>query len=361
MVAMRNYLFSASVIVILGFFTFNPLQIVHAEQEANESQQVQKKPSDESTVSQRDTPSNTNDANSTSIEETSPATREENNNGVLIAVVVMSLSLFLLAMFAVYRMNKMSNVRRLLQRQFGNFSVENDTVHIYKRHCELASHSVKLSDIVSSEIFLNEVSVNNISEEASNYFSSSVEIDLIGHFNKEKRLKMVDDKVRTIELLLTDREGSVYPIRVYLRKGNQRLTRASFDNVISQVIDWCWCYSAVVHPHDTEIRVLKADVEMKPHDKPLSTPVKATPKVLGPNSHSKKVPTPETTDVIEQEPSERKEQNLPQRKSVNENSTSADIELIGALDKLANLKQQGLLSEQEFNEAKTKILEDLTS
>jgi hypothetical protein len=36
------------------------------------------------------------------------------------------------------------------------------------------------------------------------------------------------------------------------------------------------------------------------------------------------------------------------------------MELINALDKLGKLKLQGILTELEFNEAKTKILNDLT-
>jgi len=37
-----------------------------------------------------------------------------------------------------------------------------------------------------------------------------------------------------------------------------------------------------------------------------------------------------------------------------------DTELINSLDKLANLKQQGFLTEEEFSLAKAKILVDIT-
>lgn len=43
-------------------------------------------------------------------------------------------------------------------------------------------------------------------------------------------------------------------ISLYMREGNNRLTKTSYKDIIEQLINWCWLINAVLNPQNAEKR-----------------------------------------------------------------------------------------------------------
>ena len=43
-----------------------------------------------------------------------------------------------------------------------------------------------------------------------------------------------------------------YAICLYLRQGNQRATKCNYDQVIEDLVDWCWLLSKCINPQNDE-------------------------------------------------------------------------------------------------------------
>jgi hypothetical protein len=259
------------------------------------------------------------------------------------------------------RKKKLSLPKALLRKHFAKFSIHsnNKSLSIYKRHEDIANIELNVSDITRSEIFLNNALIYSFnSENLQDCFSDKKEQMISLSFSNEKRGKMVDEKIRKIELLLTDKTLNTYPICVYLRKGNQRLTKGKYEEICQQLIDWCWLLSQVIFPDITENRIIiKPIIPTTPKSKKadesnineFQTSKINTSKV----SAEKETPTkPKTATILATEK---------QKNETVDTQQLREISLINALDKLGKLKQKGLLTEVEFSEAKAKVLQNLAN
>ena len=266
------------------------------------------------------------------------------------------------ACFIMFRRNKkLSLPKALLRKQFAKFSIEStkNQISIYKRHEDIASVALNISDVIHSDILLNNELIYSFnSENIQDCFSAQKEQAINLSFSNEKRDKMVDEKVRKIELLLTDKTLKNYPICVYLRKGNQRLTKCNYDEICQQLIDWCWVLSQAIFPDKTENRTI-----IQPITSTTSKRKKIEKNNTGENHTSNitvnKESTVKETNNIQNEPSETIDQR--QKDETEGDKQQREISLINALDKLGQLKQQGLLSEEEFNDAKARVLKNLNN
>ena len=289
---------------------------------------------------------------------------------VLISLAL--LCVFLIIAYVAWKKIKQKIPRKLLHQRFARFDINVDekSISLFRRHETDISKTITLSDITKSEILLNDKTINSISLAADHGFNSDIESNLRGIFAKEKRDKMVDDKVRQIDLLLTSNKDNATYICLYLRKGNQRLTKACYSETIEQLIHWNWIISKVINPLNTSLPVPKKIVDDntssstdKAQDIKQPQAIESTPNItehLDSNNYSDNISnncdkTPITAESFEK--TEFSEQ-LPD-KTTEKNDSNEDIALIASLDKLAKLKQSGFLSEQEFDAAKAKLLKDL--
>ncbi|MDO6444951.1 SHOCT domain-containing protein [Colwellia sp. 1_MG-2023] len=273
---------------------------------------------------------------------------------------IILIPLFIASIVILRRMKKSNLPKALLRKQFAKYEVHENKKHltIYKRHEEIASTEVNISEIKRCEIFLNNNLIYSFnSSEAQSCFSNEKEQMLNLSFSTEKRGKMIDDKVRKIEMVLTDQTSHTYPICVYLRKGNQRLTSGKYEEICKQLIDWCWLLSQTIFPALTEERIILKPVvpntpNMNKTNKSETTDAQSLNKnhnVTGANNAKPQEPKSLSTTPTDHNTAE-----------VDESVELKDISLINALDKLGKLKQQGLLTEEEFNQAKAKVLNNLT-
>jgi len=306
-------------------------------------------------------------------ESTTVIENHQSQNWTSTALISLALlCVFLIIAYVAWKKIKQKIPRKILHQRFARFDINDDekSISLFRRHETDISKTITLSDISKSEILLNDKTINSISLAADHGFNSDIESNLRGIFAKEKRDKMVDDKVRQIDLLLTSNKDNATYICLYLRKGNQRLTKACYSETIEQLIHWNWIISKVINPLNTSLPVPKKIVDDntssctdKAQDIKQPQAIESTPNItehLDSNNYSDNISnncdkTPITAESFEK--TEFSEQ-LPD-KTTEKNDSNEDIALIASLDKLARLKQSGFLSEQEFDAAKAKLLKDL--
>ena len=194
-------------------------------------------------------------------------------------------------------------------------------------------------------------------------------------FIDEKRIKMVDERTRRMALNITDNKGVVYSIFLYFREGNQRLTKAKFGQITDEIKDWCWFIAKNISPDKTGKRTVtivqpqasavspsvhkrgdNQSRETLPKTKSSQINVKANHKAIVQESNHKNTAIESNNKHINTGESAVSSPNI-----IKQNSThgNVDTQLIEALNKLANLKTEGFLTEDEFISAKAKILASL--
>ena len=245
--------------------------------------------------------------------------------------------------FFVYRIKSgRQSSHNLIDNEFVRFKFDPimQCVLLFRPHQKNRHTSIGLDDIVCCEILLNSHSINTVNDQLENAFSNKVEADLRLLFKTELSNKMSDDDSRHVELLLSDKNGT-YPVSLYLRKGNSRVTSSKYNEVIGVLIDLCWIISKHINPTGTEARLVTKRPAITPS---FATIPKQSTKAKAGKSEHQTSPEPALPELAKSNPPEQGE---PQS------------EVIDALDKLVNLHQKGYLSDQEFNAAKSKVLQNL--
>ncbi|MEW6983708.1 hypothetical protein AAD001_13735 [Colwelliaceae bacterium 6471] len=155
--------------------------------------------------------------------------------------------------------SSMRRSRTFLHKNYVRFAVDHkqQTISLFRRHQNVKDKVIALSDIISSEIYLNDKVINVINETPGHGFSAELEEQVRAIFKQEHVNKMVDNKIRQIDIVLTDKKQRPNRICMYLRKGNNRLTRQGYQESIEGVIDWCWHIAKLVNPNETPKRVIR--------------------------------------------------------------------------------------------------------
>jgi len=307
----------------------------------------------------------------------SKAEKPSSNTSLFLFIIILFTSI---ASYLFYQ-TKVNNksAKATVRRQFAHISLdeEKQAVDLFKRHQKTAEKSIELEDIKQCQILLSDNIIGTIDDDAGKGFSDQHEQTLRDIFNKEHTEKMIDGKIRRINMVITDKKHS-YITCLYLRKGSDRITKRGYYQVIDDLIDWCWLFANKINPDNTGNRKAKpkisiakqAQSEHKLHDE---TPLHKQAAIIRPATHketsqsnetilSKAIEKPmvaSTTDLPNGETNNEKDNDNGTEKNIN--TGLIDAELVNALEKLVKLKQQGFLTPEEFSQAKAKLLKNLIS
>jgi hypothetical protein len=277
------------------------------------------------------------------VKDQPPNTLNNDNYGkLLLAIFILVLSIVF------YRLRpKNKNVKSKLRSQYARFELDDTetTLSFYNRHQSEIDSTLAVTEIVKSEVFLNNKNINIINKNNDHGFNKQRENQIRLDFTQAHRHKLIDEEIRQVNLHLTDKSTKTHVICLYLRKGNQRLTKEKYLDALENIIDWNWFIANKLNPEATENREIKVPVVHAPIKKSRSK----VPKKAKKNEDADQNPEIVATNTIEQTKEEL------------HNIAMNDSELINALDKLVNLKQQGFLTDEEFSLAKAKILSDMTT
>lgn len=239
---------------------------------------------------------------------------------------------------AIYRIKYSQRYKNaVIKRQFARFELRNNNqqIALFNRHIKEATLELTLADISQCQLILNDNLLYTLSSQEKLGFNEGTELNIRKSFAVADREKMVDNHTRQFTLTIVA-NGHQYPICLYYRRGNQRLTKTKFTLVLEQVINFCWQLSATITPEHTGERELAQQAQMITSHDHVIAPSQVT------------IQTKETATNSAQESI-----------AIAEVVAEADGQIVDALEKLATLKQEGLLTASEFEQAKSKLLHDL--
>ncbi|WP_448547421.1 SHOCT domain-containing protein [Thalassotalea fusca] len=320
--------------------------------------------------------SSTNNGNPQVAQTAAEKSSEEESNGLIWLVLLVPVLISILLYWQ--HKNKME-ARKLLRRKYARFtfSEQDKFVHLYKRHAVDIDTTIAINAIAECLVILNDKEILTISSKDDCGFDAKKETNLDKLFIEEKRRKMVGDEVRKVEVIFIDNDTR-YECCIYLREGNQRYTKAKFAEVCGYLIDWCWFYSEQINPTATGKRIVKSKPEAKTKLVKTTTPPAQANANSNPSSTTQAQPTslqqpkPVGIEAMRGEKITKVASSSPHVETTLAHETSPvqsndrrtdpmlDSQIIESLDKLSKLKQQGHLTEEEFNQAKAKLLRDLT-
>ena len=284
------------------------------------------------------------------------ATSEQTSSDNSFSYIVLLLFVIAIFLFIKIKYNQtFLKTKSLLRANLARFTFDPTTneISLYRRHETEVDIAIPIQNLMKSEILLNDTLLNTVSGNSGEGFDEQKENALRLSFEQEHRDKMVDDKVRKITLKLSTIKAEEHLICVYLREGNQRLTKAKYYDVIDYLIDWNWYFSSQVNRTETPKRVIKEAVVTKVQ-KSKTAPSHST---LTTKSNQEVHDNNETNNI------NTKENNtsaLTSSAAKKQSTTKVDTKLIDALNKLVTLKEQGYLTEEEFALAKQNLLENLS-
>jgi hypothetical protein len=300
--------------------------------------------------------------------------KKSSDNNIFILLSILLIILVLLGTLYYCFWRNSHSVKTIVRQQFASTKLNESCqkIGLYHRHQRNAETIVDIVDIVSSEIKLNKDSISVINAEADYGFDHDKEQHLRTVFFNERVDKMVDGKIRQISLLLTDNKNNNYTVCLYMRKGGDRITKKSYAKVIDELIDWCWFIGEAINVDETDKReplgLLKKNTVSKltGNDTTLLHNQAAAIRVVDHKTNSASQPlVPDKLSSTLAVISENNHSSGLTGDEINavhnkvQTKNRVDTELINALEKLVNLKEQGFLTTDEFSQAKEKLLKDL--
>ncbi|WP_177168887.1 SHOCT domain-containing protein [Thalassotalea agarivorans] len=265
----------------------------------------------------------------------------QDNNGYFaiffsLFVLIIAIALYLNRHRLTPKQRRLEKLNRTLKGNYAFIQANKAKtgVELFRRNEQEPSESIVLKSITRSTIHLNDEVIATINNEPENGFDQAKENAVITLFAKEQRKKIIDQQQRRVDISFETDAKSPFVVTLYYRQGNFRLTKIKYQDAVELVLDWCWLVSKHINPEHTGKRKLFVAKPKAPASSNAPTPV---------------VSQDEYTSVKTPEKAASKAPNL----------VHEDTELVNALEKLVNLKQQGFLSEEEFQQAKQKLLQDL--
>jgi hypothetical protein len=188
------------------------------------------------------------------LPETTHKAAVETNYTPLIWLVVFIVPV--LAFFKIKALFLKSHPRLLLVSLYTRYDINSDkeTISLYYLHQIESSKQIRITDITQSEIFLNDKLINTVNKKEGYGFSKNIDNTIQSAFASESRFKMIEKRIRKIHMIITCQRNKKHLVCLYLREGNQRLTRAPYQEVITSVTHWCWHISRTINPENTEVQ-----------------------------------------------------------------------------------------------------------
>ncbi|OKY26678.1 hypothetical protein [Thalassotalea sp. PP2-459] len=304
---------------------------------------------------------NTSDVSESPVQTTPLEEQKEPSNSLYFIVILLMIAGAIVAVL--FRQDdKYKNAKKLLRSHYATFTIDKEKAELllFKRHEKTASARIAINNIMKNELYLNGELISTIDKNSP--FSNKAEARIDQTFKEEKRHKMVDNKVRKVVMIIHLQNQETKQLCLYLREGNQRLTKARFEQVQQQVIDWCWLISHQLCKGTTEKRVIKpkpvepTQKQRVTHTSIQSAAAKANKQETTPTHDSSQ----HTEKAMTNHKAPKHQDAKPAQKVTAKNEDNDEV-LINSLNKLLELKSQGFLSEEEFNRSKARIIDKLSS
>ena len=248
----------------------------------------------------------------------------------------------LVIIFAYRKKTERGSSKDSLSNEYVRYRYEPTTHNIllYRTNRKNEHSTLALKDITRCDVLLNGKVISTIDADAQHVISNQSEKNIRAAFIEEHSDTLHDEITRHIEVVFFSVDNR-YPVSVYLRKGNTRLTGSKYYEAVDVLMDICWIISKKINPKLTETRLLPKSVRSARNAKARST---AVPKAQNERSVSKPVTAVQAPEIAKVQP---------------DGQVVLQTGVVDSLDKLVNLHQQGYLNDEEFKAAKSKLLQSL--
>ena len=296
------------------------------------------------------------------------ATDQQSNTGLVVSIV---LAIFVLIFwyFAAKAIKKKHSAKTLVRKQYATISFDENShaLTLYRRHEKTNGVHIKLADIRACQVLLGDNCLVEVNSELAFGFDNELEHKLRDTLKKEHADKMIEGKVRRLSLVLTDHDKQNYVTCLYLRKGNNRITKKSYFEVVDDLVEWCWLIAQSITPEQTgkrdkKPRISAEEVALYQHRTHDETPLHKQAAAIRPATHQVEPadkPVVQENTIPERPTKAATAASTEVEPSSKQHSSKEDTELVIALEKLVKLQKQGFLSADEFAQAKAKLLKNL--
>lgn len=267
------------------------------------------------------------------------------NTGLLYIIIIM----LIVIVIGLLRLKTKQTKKQRPESDFSVFHINQDqsALELYIKHQKELAKTLPILDIKGIEIKLNGNVIFGLNTNSEIGFSNQAENLILDTFALEHRHKMVDNKTRTIEVILSSEEDLEESVLIYYRTGNQRYTRLHYHECLTKIIDALWLYSHTIKPEQTEERITKTDIQLN-------------------SKTDDQVIIKESVIYKKVEPKKTTESETVHSPVLNHDASANPKEIFHPsisqeLDKLVSLKQQGYISEVEFAKAKQKLFSSIVN
>lgn len=260
-----------------------------------------------------------------------------------------------------------------VKKEFWVMSLNNDklSLNLSRRLQNEKEKVIAFTNIQQCQVLIGDVVITTVDTTFDHGFNNQKDLLIREILHTEQIAKMVDNKIRRINLVINTNDKAKYVICLYLRKGSDRITQNSYSTVVDDIIDWCWLIADKINHEQTEKRDFKpkrtaddiARAEHKTHD---DTPLYKQAAVIRSATHLiNKVeikalePLSENTDEQVIDKNTNDVTLFDQNDSTIDTNTDTNIietDLANGLETAVKLHQQGYLSAEEFVLAKAELL-----
>jgi hypothetical protein len=285
-----------------------------------------------------------------------PPTQRININGTLVVFIILMTLLLAYLLRIIHK--QINSAKSFVRRTFSGLAVTDDglAIALYRRHKYKVQKRIAISDIVECKLLLGNQVIATINNSQEHGFCNKQEDELREIFHTEYIDKMVDGKMRRISIVLNSHDKNKYVICLYLRKGSDRITKKSYYEVVDDTMDWCWLIAKNINSEQTGQRAIKtkltaADLEKSQHRTHDDIPLHTQAAIIRPATHA------HDQHKVEKKKAKEGKVNQPLLyKEDNAESTQGELDVVNAIEKLVKLQQQGFLDDDEFIQAKAKLL-----
>lgn len=290
---------------------------------------------------------------------------EKQSNNILLYSVILAIFVMIFWYFTAKALKKKHSAKTLVRKQYAtiNLNKNGQTLTLYRRHEKSSNTQIMITNLRSCQVLLGDNCLVEVNSELAFGFDSDLDQQLRDTLKKEHADKMIEGKVRRLSLVLIDHDKNTYITCLYLRKGNNRITKKSYFEVVDDLVEWCWLIAQSITPEQTgkrdkKPRISAEEVALYQHRTHDETPLHKQAAAIRPATHQSE---PMTNTVEKAKPAEATTSASIETKpsDVREHSSKEDTELVIALEKLVKLQQQGFLNADEFAQAKAKLLKNL--
>jgi len=287
----------------------------------------------------------------------SPTASNETGSNTLLLLLILASCTVIYFVIKSYKHSRSPSL--FTKHNFAHFemSPSKQQIYLYKKNQSTSDIALNIVDITTSKVTLNNTIISLINLNERYGFNDDLEHDFRHLLFNEYRNKIVNEKIRTINLTLTDAKHS-YPIWLYARKGNKRLTNKRYKDIVEDLVNWNWLLAKKINTNNTGIR--KKLPPAKPMSQAslthISRPAKKKRRV------NKVIDTKKTKSQHPEKVFTELTKDTPKKTSRGESKNQDNViagGLVNSLDKLIELRQQGFLTDEEFVMAKMKLLSTL--